>query len=82
MDKKLIVKQDGYKECGAACLLSIIKYYKGNISINKLLELTHTNKTGTSFYNLIEASAKIGLEAIGWIKRIDRWIRKTIWKIK
>lgn len=66
MDKKLIVKQDGYKECGAACLLSIIKYYKGNISINKLLELTHTNKTGTSFYNLIEASAKIGLEAIGF----------------
>ena len=52
MNKKLIVKQDGCKECGAACLLSIIKYYKGSISINRLLELTHTDKNGTSFYNL------------------------------
>ena len=48
MKKKLIIKQDGYKECGAACLLSIIRYYKGNISINKLIELTCTNKEGTT----------------------------------
>lgn len=67
MDKKLIVKQDGYKECGAACLLSIIRYYGGNISINNLLELTHTDKDGTSFYNIMEASSKIGLEAMGFI---------------
>ena len=29
--KKYVVLQDGNKECGAACLLSIIKYYGGNI---------------------------------------------------
>ena len=66
MKKRLIVKQDGYKECGVACLLSIIKYYNGNISINKLLELTHTDKNGTSFYNLREAALKLGLEALGF----------------
>lgn len=66
MKRNLIIKQDGYKECGAASLLSIIRYYGGNISINKLVEMTHTDKTGTSFYHLKEASEKLGLEAIGY----------------
>lgn len=66
MKKHLIVKQDGYKECGAASLLSIIRYYGGNISINKLVEMTHTDKTGTNFYALKETAEKIGLETIGY----------------
>ncbi len=66
MKKNLIIKQDGYKECGAACLLSIIRYYKGNISINKLVELTCTNKEGTTFYNIKDTAEKIGLEAEGF----------------
>lgn len=66
MKKHLIVKQDGCKECGAASLLSIIRYYGGNISINKLIEMTHTDKTGTNFYWLKDAASKIGLEAIGY----------------
>lgn len=66
MNKKLVVKQDGYKECGAACLLSIIRYYGGNISINKLLDLTNTSKTGTTFFNLKDASSKLGLDATGF----------------
>lgn len=77
MKKFLIVKQDGYKECGAASLLSIIRYYHGNISINKLVELTHTDKTGTNFYNLKEAAEKIGLDAIGY-KVTDKTYLKEI----
>lgn len=72
MKKNLIVKQDGFKSCGAASLLSIIRYYHGNISINKLIDLTHTDKTGTNFYYLKEAASVIGLEAIGYkIDNID-----------
>lgn len=66
MKKHLIVKQDGFKECGAASLLSIIRYYGGNISINKLVEMTNTDKSGTNFYCLKEAAFQIGLEAIGY----------------
>ncbi len=66
MNKKLVVKQDGYKECGAACLLSIIRYYGGNISINKLLDLTNTSKKGTTFFNLKDTSSKLGLDATGF----------------
>lgn len=72
MKKFLIVKQEGYKDCGAASLLSIIRYYHGNISINRLIELTNTTKTGTSFYNLKQASEELGLEAIGYkVEQLD-----------
>lgn len=61
MKKKLIVLQDGAKDCGAACLRSIIQYYGGNVTLERLIELTKTTKEGTTFYNLKEASEEIGL---------------------
>ena len=73
MKKRLIVRQDGYKECGAASLLSIIRYYGGNISIIKLVNLTKTNKDGTNFYNIKNAAEIIGLEAIGYkLDEVDK----------
>ena len=66
MKKNLIVKQVGYKECGAASLLSIIHYYQGNISMTKLVELTNTTKDGTTLYDIKKAAEEIGLEAIGY----------------
>lgn len=66
MKKNLIVLQDGYKECGAASLLSIIHYYKGSISMARLVELTNTNKEGTNFYQLKQAAEKLGFDANGY----------------
>ena len=63
MHKKYEVLQVGAKECGSACLLSVIKYYGGSVPINRLLELTNTTKEGTNFYNLKEAALEIGLSA-------------------
>lgn len=63
MLKKIIVLQDGIKECGSACLLSIIRYYQGNVSLNRLLELTNTNKNGTNFYDLSQAAKEVGLNS-------------------
>ena len=64
--KKNIVLQDGIKECGSACLLSIIKYYGGNVSRERLLELTKTTKEGTNFYNISQAANEIGLISKGY----------------
>ena len=50
MKKDLIVIQDGAKDCGASCLLSIIRYYGGNISKEKLIDMTKTTKDGTTFF--------------------------------
>ena len=72
MKKNLIVKQEYSKECGSACLLSIIRYYGGNTSLNHLVELTNTDKNGTNFYNLTEASKKLGLDSKSYkIDNID-----------
>ena len=48
-----VVLQDGIKDCGVCCLLSIIRYYGGDVSREYLREITNTTKDGVSFYNLI-----------------------------
>lgn len=66
MKKKLIVYQNGIKECGSACLLSVIRYYGGNIELSKLVELTDTSRNGTNFYNMKIAAQQLGLSAKGY----------------
>lgn len=69
-----VVLQDGMKDCGICCLLSIIRYYKGNISKEYLRELTNTTKNGVTAYNLIKAGEKIGFNSFalnGEIEKID-----------
>lgn len=61
MKKNLIVLQDGNKDCGSACLLSIIRYYGGDISIDRLIEMTKTTKDGTNFYSMSKAIDSLGL---------------------
>ncbi len=65
MHKYPFVKQEGLKDCGVACLLMIVRYYKGNLSIERLRDLTRTNKNGTSAYNLVNAANQIGFDAHG-----------------
>ena len=65
MKKKYIVKQNDIKDCGACCLLSIIKYYDGNIPLEKIKIDTKTNINGTTAFNLINAAKKYGLNGFG-----------------
>lgn len=60
-----IVKQDGKKDCGVAALLSIVKYYGGDNTLENLRELSKTTKKGVSAYNLIEAAKLLGFESYG-----------------
>ena len=60
-----VVLQDGIKDCGICSLLSIIRFYGGEVSKEYLREITNTTKDGVSFYNLIEGAKKIGFEAVG-----------------
>ena len=58
-----VVLQDGSKDCGICSLLSIIRYYGGNVSKEYLRELTNTTKNGVTAYNLIQAGEKLGFES-------------------
>lgn len=59
------VRQEGFKDCGCACVLMILRYYKGNISIERLRDLTHTSKNGASAYNLISCFNELGFYSKG-----------------
>ena len=60
-----IVMQEGNNDCGVACLLSIIRYYGGDISIDILREDTNTDKSGVSALNLINCAKKYGFDSYG-----------------
>ena len=60
-----VVLQDGIKDCGICCLLSIIRFYGGDVSKEYLREITNTSKDGVSFYQLIEGAQRIGFRANG-----------------
>lgn len=66
MKKKIVVvKQEEIKDCGAASLLSIIKYYGGNISLQKLREMTKTTKAGSTAFHIIECAKELGFSSKG-----------------
>ena len=58
-------KQLESKDCGAACLSMIIRYYQGYYPIEDLREMTKTNRDGTTAFHLIETLKEIGFEANG-----------------
>ncbi len=57
--------QDGIKDCGVCSLLSVVRYYNGNISKEYLRELTNTNKNGVSASKLVEAAKFLGFNSYG-----------------
>lgn len=63
--QKTHVLQRYQSDCGVACLLSIIQYYGGNESIERLRELSGTTLEGTSMYGLYQTAERIGFNASG-----------------
>ena len=57
-----IVLQDGIKDCGICSLLSIIRYYGGEVSKEYLREITNTTKEGVSLFHLMMGAQKLGFE--------------------
>lgn len=65
MKKYPFVKQEGIKDCGVACLSMIIEYYKGYVNYERLIDMTKTNKNGSTALNLIETAKNLGFKAMG-----------------
>lgn len=69
LDLKQITKthtlQLDQSDCGPSCLLSIIKLYNGNSSLEKIRELSGTTKQGTTMLGLFQAANKLGFNAEG-----------------
>ena len=65
MSKKLIVLQEEIADCGVCSLLSIIRFYKGDVPLEELRIKSKTTKYGVTAYNLIECAKFYGLNGIG-----------------
>jgi ATP-binding cassette subfamily B protein len=52
-------------DCGVACLLSIIKFYQGNHSIEKLREFSGTTQQGTTLLGLYQVANSLGFNTEG-----------------
>lgn len=69
MDRKTINKtftrQHDSSDCGAACLLSLLRYYGGDSTIQKVRELSGTSQTGTTLLGLYQAAQSLGFKAEG-----------------
>ena len=65
MDKKLVVKQNGYKDCSVACVVSIMRYYNVYPLYEEVSYLLRVNKTGTNAYNIINGIRNLGFDGYG-----------------
>ena len=63
--KSTFVLQHDYSDCGVACLQSLLRYYCGDISLEKLREISGTTKQGTTLLGLYQGANKIGFDAEG-----------------
>ena len=65
MNKKLVVNQNSTKDCASACLLSIMRYYGSNTSLDELSLILKTTNEGTNAYNIINGSRTFGFDGFG-----------------
>ena len=64
--RKNSVLQHDSSDCGAACLVTVIKYFGGNSTIEKIRKLSGTSQYGTSMLGLYQAATQSGLEPTGY----------------
>ena len=76
MRKNYIVMQEDKNDCGASCLLSIIRFYGGDASKERVVEELKTTKDGTNFYSLKNAAYKYGLTAKAFVVEDIEKIKK------
>jgi len=63
--QKTHVLQHDQSDCGVACLLSLVNYYGGISSLEKLRELSGTSRQGTTLLGLYQTANNIGFTADG-----------------
>lgn len=63
--KKTHVLQQDQSDCGVACLLSLIQFYDGKESLEKLREWSGTTRQGTTLLGLYQTAHRLGFTAQG-----------------
>ena len=70
--KSTLVKQNELKDCGPACIATLVKYYHGYIPLENLKNMCHTTKKGTTALDIVLTLKKIGFKAQGFKTSLDK----------
>lgn len=65
------VRQVDETDCGVCCLLSLLRYYGGDNTIEKIRRISGTSRTGTTLLGLYQAANEIGFQAEGCESTIE-----------
>lgn len=60
------VLQQDQRDCGVACLLSLVRFYGGDSNFEQIRRFCGADLSGTSLLGLKEAALKLGFEADGY----------------
>lgn len=75
--KKVILQQDE-KDCGVACIAMILKFYRTEIPIHKLRELSGTDLDGTTAFGLKKTFEKLNFNCSAIQADNDIWQEKEL----
>ena len=64
--KNSCLLQHDSSDCGAACLVSIVRYFGGSSTIEKIRNLSGTTQSGSSMLGLYQAASQYGMDATGY----------------
>ncbi len=73
-----LIRQYDQVDCGPVCLLSILKYYKGNTSLVHVRELCNTGTNGSTMLDVINAAKEIGFNAFGAEGEYEELIKESM----
>lgn len=73
INKFPFINQMDQKDCGPTCLRMIAKYYKRNISIEKLRLLSETTREGSSLKNMSDTAEHVGFRTLGIKVSFDKF---------
>jgi ATP-binding cassette subfamily B protein len=59
--KKSVILQQDQSDCGVCCLATLFRFYNGDVSLERLRELSGTSKQGTTFLGLHHACKQLGV---------------------
>lgn len=67
------VKQYDSKDCAAACITSLIKYFGGRLTLPQVLSYTNMSNAGTNILELIRTCEQVGLNAVAMKKEGEQF---------
>jgi ATP-binding cassette, subfamily C, bacteriocin exporter len=73
--RKVSLLQHDSSDCGAACLASVIRFWGGNISIERIRNASGTSQSGTTMLGLYQAALQLGIEATGYEANVEEIIK-------